>query len=200
MSRRTIAWICVGYLAIVVVYAVATPRLFGGRSVGAGEFGDMFGAFNAFFSGLAFLGVVYTVWLQSEQLRTQSEELRLQREELERTRVELARAATAQEKSEQALNAQLRASAISARLSALSLLIQEEINHLKKYHTDQLGENSPDSLTEGQINQYVAQFEEKEALGSADGSERCFLRNMKTLRDLKRDLQSLYTQVRELTA
>ncbi len=199
MSRRTIVWICVGYLVIVVIYAIATPKLFGGRPVGAGEFGDMFGAFNAFFTGLAFLGVVYTVWLQGEQLRIQSEELRLQRQELERTRAELARAATAQEKSEQALNAQLRASAISARLSALSLLIQEEINHLRKYHVEQLGENSPDSLTAGQINQYVAQFEGEEATGRGGNSERCFLRNMKTLRDLKRDLQLLYDEVRTLT-
>jgi hypothetical protein len=185
---------------IVVVYAAFMPKLFGGRLDDASRFGEMFGAFNAFFGGLAFLGVVYTVWLQSEQLRTQSEELRLQREELERTRAELARAATAQERSEHALNAQLRASAISARLSAISLLIQEEVNHLTKYHASQLGENSPGSLTENQINQYISRFEAEEAAGRAGDSERCFLGNMRTLRDLKRDLQSLYNEVRTLTA
>lgn len=46
-----------------------------------GQFGDSFGAVNALFSGLAFIGVIYAVLLQKE-------ELRLQREELEKTRDE----------------------------------------------------------------------------------------------------------------
>lgn len=113
MTRRTVVWLCIGYVIIFAAYTALIPKLFGGRLEDASQFGEMFGAFGAFCGGLAFLGVVYTVWLQSEQLRTQSEELRLQREELERTRAELARAATAQERSEHALTAQLRASAIS---------------------------------------------------------------------------------------
>lgn len=48
-----------------------------------GVFGDMFGAVNALFSGLAFAGLIYTIWLQRI-------ELRLQRRELEATRHELA--------------------------------------------------------------------------------------------------------------
>ncbi len=198
MSRRTITitLLCIGYVVVVITYAIVTPRFSASLPVGAGIFGDMFGAFNAFFTGLAFLGVIYTVWLQSAQVRMQSEELRLQRHELEQMRLELARTATAQEKSERALSAQLRASTISARLSALPLLIQEEISHLESYHRSQLGDNNPASLTAGQINQYVAQFEKIEGGGS---SEQCFLRNMKTLRDLKRDLQSLYDQIKDLS-
>ncbi len=47
-----------------------------------GTFGDMFGSVNALFSGLAFVGLVYAILLQRN-------ELKLQREELEHTREEL---------------------------------------------------------------------------------------------------------------
>jgi len=47
-----------------------------------GVFGDMFGAVNALFSGLAFAGVIIALYLQKQ-------ELSLQREELEETREEL---------------------------------------------------------------------------------------------------------------
>lgn len=42
---------------------------------GAGEFGDMFGAVNALFSGLAFAGVVYAIFLQRMDLALQRTEL-----------------------------------------------------------------------------------------------------------------------------
>ena len=57
-----------------------------------GTFGDMFGAVNSLFSGLALAGVIYAIILQRQ-------ELALQRQELELTRDELQRAATAQETS-----------------------------------------------------------------------------------------------------
>jgi hypothetical protein len=47
-----------------------------------GLFGDMFGAVNALFSGLAFAGVLYTIMLQRRELEMQREELRLSRREL----------------------------------------------------------------------------------------------------------------------
>ena len=49
---------------------------------GPGEFGDLFGGTNALFSGLAFVGVVIAILIQSK-------ELELQRKELSQTRVEL---------------------------------------------------------------------------------------------------------------
>ena len=51
----------------------------------------MFGAFNAFASGIAILGVIAAILLQREQNQMQAEELRLQRIELEQTREELKR-------------------------------------------------------------------------------------------------------------
>lgn len=55
----------------------------------AGIFGDMFGGANAFFSGLAFVGLVSTLLMQHEQLKMQHEELKMQREELQLTREEI---------------------------------------------------------------------------------------------------------------
>lgn len=81
-----------------------------------GQFGDVFGAANALFSGLAFAGLIYTVLLQRE-------ELGLQRKELAMTRQELRRSAEAQEQAEIALRAQAEASARSARLSAANFLL-----------------------------------------------------------------------------
>ena len=88
-----------------------------------GQFGDMFGAVNSLFSGLAFAGVVIAILLQREELQQQREELKLQREELKLTRVELKRSASAQEKSEEALREQAGQLAHSARIQGLAVLV-----------------------------------------------------------------------------
>ncbi|PKN35628.1 MAG: hypothetical protein CVU61_02060 [Deltaproteobacteria bacterium HGW-Deltaproteobacteria-19] len=54
-----------------------------------GTFGDMFGAVNALFSGLAFAGVIYAIFLQRKELILQREELQLTRKELEGQKQEL---------------------------------------------------------------------------------------------------------------
>ncbi len=82
-----------------------------------GQFGDLFGAVNSLFSGLAFAGVIYTIYLQRE-------ELSLQRRELQLTRDELKRAATAQEESQKALQKQVEALEITAQLSALASIVE----------------------------------------------------------------------------
>lgn len=51
-------------------------------NVERGTFGDMFGAVNALFSGLAFAGVIYAIMLQRKELQLQRFELRLTRDEL----------------------------------------------------------------------------------------------------------------------
>lgn len=61
-----------------------------------------YSALEALFAGMAFLGLLSTIWLQRQ-------ELRLQRIELGQTREELRRQAEAQEKSERALHAQAEA-------------------------------------------------------------------------------------------
>lgn len=82
-----------------------------------GTIGDMFGAVNALFSGFAFLGLIYTIILQKN-------ELSLQRQELELTRKELSKSAEAQEKSEIALSMQARAMQQTAKINLLTASIQ----------------------------------------------------------------------------
>lgn len=100
----------------------------------SGQFGDMFGGLNALFSGLAFLGIIYTISLQRE-------ELGLQRKELELTRAELKRTAQAQEKSEKALSKQAASLKVTAKLSGLSAILQHyntliELTNSAKYGID----------------------------------------------------------------
>lgn len=48
----------------------------------SGAFGDTFGATNSLFSGLALAGLIYTVILQTEELKIQREELKLTRDQV----------------------------------------------------------------------------------------------------------------------
>lgn len=48
----------------------------------SGVFGDTFGAINSLFTGLAFAGLLYTIVLQSRELKLQREELALTRQQL----------------------------------------------------------------------------------------------------------------------
>lgn len=47
----------------------------------SGSFGDSFGAINSLFSGLALLGIIWTIYLQRNELTLQREELKKTREE-----------------------------------------------------------------------------------------------------------------------
>lgn len=86
-----------------------------------GQFGDLFGAVNALFSGLAFAGLIYTVLLQRHELALQREELKLQREEMAKSRGELARQADIQRAQFSAAVAQLRTTARQAEVEALKM-------------------------------------------------------------------------------
>lgn len=101
-----------------------------------GQFGDVFGAANALFSGLAFAGLIYAILLQREDLE-------LQRKELEMTRQELTRSAAAQEQSEIALRAQAEAASQSARLSATNFLLEHYKAELKAMRTTAFTANDP---------------------------------------------------------
>jgi hypothetical protein len=54
-----------------------------------GTFGDMFGAINALFSGLAFSGVIITIMLQTHELKLQRDELAETRKEVKLQRIQL---------------------------------------------------------------------------------------------------------------
>lgn len=54
-----------------------------------GTFGDMFGGLNALFSGLAFAGIILTIYMQRKELTLQRKELKFTRETLEAQRAEM---------------------------------------------------------------------------------------------------------------
>lgn len=74
-----------------------------------GTFGDLFGAVNALFSGLAFAGLIYTIILQKEDIE-------IQRKEIAQNRAELKKSANAQKQ-------QVEQMKLTARLDALKTLI-----------------------------------------------------------------------------
>lgn len=56
---------------------------------GRGTFGDMFGAVNSLFAGLAFAGIIYTIIMQRKDLELQAESIKLQTKAIEMQTEEL---------------------------------------------------------------------------------------------------------------
>lgn len=73
-------WLFSIVLLITIVMAINYWMLV--NNTHRGTFGDMFGVANTLFSGLAFLGVIYAILLQREELRLQRKELKSTRKEL----------------------------------------------------------------------------------------------------------------------
>jgi len=119
-DKGPLSWnvVAAGVVVIVGVWLGAGFAIWKwmGPPDGPGTFGDMFGVVNALFSGLAFGGVIYAIFLQRR-------ELELQRQELEWTREELERAANAQEATEAALAKQAQIMSDAATLDAASTLL-----------------------------------------------------------------------------
>lgn len=126
ISTRTIVSVAVGIALLWAGVATAVYLLLPDWA-SRGQFGDVFGAVNALFSGLAFAGLIFAILLQREDLE-------LQRQELTLTRQELSRSAAAQEQSETALRAQAEAAASSTRLSTINFLLdhyQQELRAMR---------------------------------------------------------------------
>lgn len=68
------------FFITVVVLWVSSWLILDGKA-NRGTFGDMFGAVNALFSGLAFAGVIFTILLQKKELGLQRQELSATRQE-----------------------------------------------------------------------------------------------------------------------
>ncbi|MBL7645750.1 MAG: hypothetical protein JNK74_06100 [Candidatus Hydrogenedentes bacterium] len=80
---RTFCWI-VAFVLIVQVGGYIGIQAWQGDQQ-RGSFGDMFGAINTLFSGLAFAALIVTVLMQREELKLQFEELEKSRKEFEKT-------------------------------------------------------------------------------------------------------------------
>ena len=94
--------ILVPILTVVTLLALWAATLFVGLRFfedwqERGQFGDLFGSVNSLFSGLAFAGLIYAIFLQKKELSLQRTELELQRKEMAASRKELAAQVAAQE-------------------------------------------------------------------------------------------------------
>jgi hypothetical protein len=95
--------------AIIIYFSVSN---WGDR----GAIGDLFGAVNALFSGLAFAALIYTIILQRE-------EIRLNRSEIELNRKELKKSVSVQQNSQKALREQVIQTHLTAKINAMSTVI-----------------------------------------------------------------------------
>lgn len=81
-TPKRIGWSLPTLILIVVINVWAGSGWYLHNLDDRGSFGDMFGAVNALFSGLAFAGVILAILLQKEELSLQRKELELTRNEL----------------------------------------------------------------------------------------------------------------------
>ena len=83
IMKKDKRWIWIAFGLILIVFIIWGGFWYAlNRNPERGTFGDMFGAVNALFSGMAFVGIIIAILMQRE-------ELELQRKELEATRKEL---------------------------------------------------------------------------------------------------------------
>ena len=109
------------------------------------SFGEMFGAVNALFSGLAFAGVICAILLQREDLSLQRTELQLTREQ--HTASAKANRAAAESLADQA-RLQLRSAqldALTAQLQSCSSQIDELYQRYHAYATKTTNAQLPDT-------------------------------------------------------
>jgi len=99
----TIVWL-LSFIVIKVVFKNNYSTM--------GQFGDLFGSINSLYSGLAFAGLIYTIFLQRN-------ELELQRKELQDTHDEVVRTSN-----KQAL--QLKLNSLNAKLLAYSIILNPQ--------------------------------------------------------------------------
>ncbi|MEQ9874919.1 hypothetical protein ABRP91_13845 [Pectobacterium brasiliense] len=82
MKQHRYLFILLGAVAAAqLIFGIATYFIFQDWDR-SGTFGDTFGAINSLFSSLAFGALIYTIILQSSELKLQREELTLTREQL----------------------------------------------------------------------------------------------------------------------
>ena len=82
-TKKWNTWVFVIVLVLYLGYFSVMCWLFPGNLEKRGQFGDMFGALGALFSGLAFAGLIITIMQQREDLKNQRDEINLQRQDLE---------------------------------------------------------------------------------------------------------------------
>ncbi len=119
-------YICSLMVLISVLYFIGV-EITHSSNESRGTFGDLFGGLNTIFSGFAFAGVLITILMQMRELKE--------------TRQELKKSAEAQEKSQMALNEQLKSMELTSKIQILESfkdsIINRKIEDVGKYHLAQ---------------------------------------------------------------
>lgn len=87
-NKKIVHYAVFSVIVVLVLWALTFFLFFINNMETRGQFGDMFGAINALFSGLAFAGLIITLFLQKKELSLQREELQLTRDEMKNQRTE----------------------------------------------------------------------------------------------------------------
>ena len=131
-------WFITAAVVVVCLWAVSWGLIwaFEEDPTVRGQFGDMFGAVNALFSGLAFAGVVVVIFLQRRDLEVQQKMLSLQMEELRASR--------------EAQESQVKALTITAKINARSALLA---NRNVQFQSSAYYEDNPEAAQDWQTGQ-----------------------------------------------
>ena len=124
MERKTVLGVGLAVFGMWLVSAWLMTATISSWEV-RGQFGDMFGAVNSLFSGLAFAGIVLAILLQRAELQLQREELRLAREEQQRL-------VEAQQDASRSLERQFRIQTLAARATLLHVIVTEATAALQR--------------------------------------------------------------------
>ena len=138
--KNAIGWpiILAGLLLIVLLwllYPLILKFVVGIDAENLGLWGDQFGGFNALFSGLAFAGLILTLYFQSNELALQREELELQREEQKEATKQLEQQAKQLEIQAEQLKAQNSLASVQAFENGFFLMIDSFDKYVSQTNT-----------------------------------------------------------------
>lgn len=88
MRDKTLIFLFISVIILWILCPIVIRLIYPGMQE-RGQAGDLFGAVNALFSGMAFAGIIWSLRLQQTQINMQEEQLEMQREEHIATLVEL---------------------------------------------------------------------------------------------------------------
>ena len=202
------AWIF-ALVALQIAYAVFFLPHVGNDAQARGLFGDSFGALNAFISGCAFICLLFS-------LRQQEKSLADNQKDIERQIALMTKQTDLSSGATNALTKQLRLMQLSSQLTALPTLLEAELVHLEVHHKNELGNSPIRTMTETGVLQLLRQAESnKKILEEIEkdptvpipstsqlimhkpqlGHFSCFVNNLRSLHEFKRDLFVLYKEL-----
>lgn len=120
MKIKNIIFISVSIIIFMILNYFFVNKYFNSWEV-RGQFGDSFGVITALFSGLAFAGLIYAIFLQRKELSLQRQELKLQREEMAKSREQLAAQVDIFKAQFKVDIAKIRVSAYEAEIEAIKM-------------------------------------------------------------------------------